>query len=384
MSYSRKLPISLVWKLLSRIFEDLNIDKLAKSLFSKSFVEPENIYELIYALILVLLNRTSPISEGFVDGMTDDIMHYDIDRTIEYNTLLECEVFGKSLDYVWLCPEHSVFIKALQICRDHSSNRFVRGSLKLLGQFESKWGINTQCLDFDIDSSLSILEDNYDCVEDCLTSRSLLNKNESIYLSLCKFSHIILMSESRDTSYDGLSELNYERADWYIVQSYALRQIWSCMKELGNKRHRKAYGTVIAHSKGGDMKPDGVYYFDDLLYRPIIVDVKLYAKSCVSDNVYKFEKNEYQLIAYKHGVANFMRTALPKAKRQYIRDTDINAWILHFRRSATDEELRFNGTILCEGFADIGIFTVTMEDDMEMKALDAQIKTFVDNYLLVK
>ena len=98
---SNKIPIKLIWKLLGKIFEDLNINDLASNYFSNLDIEPVIVYELIYGLTLKLLIETPCLRRGLKGGVTDNLINTNIDKTIKNNTLYNCQVYGSKYEYVW-------------------------------------------------------------------------------------------------------------------------------------------------------------------------------------------------------------------------------------------------------------------------------------------
>ena len=100
-----KLPIKLVWQLFGKIFEDLDLSKFQRSLFQELKVAPSNCYELIYGLLLVLLDSTKPLHKSLQPGIANDLYGFDLNKTILQNTLRDCQVYSKTCSYVWLCVE---------------------------------------------------------------------------------------------------------------------------------------------------------------------------------------------------------------------------------------------------------------------------------------
>ena len=379
-----KLPVRLIWQLFGKIFDDLDIEQLQKSLF-KSSIEPSNNYELLYGLILRLLWETSAIIKDRVPGVSDDLFGMDIDKTISMNTLRECKVYSTVYDYTWLCLEHKVFIKVLKICEQYSDSRFInqrvfRDFLSKL-QYEKKFSY--KFADITTNRALNTLLKHYDSVNDTLYISSILNRNKSVYLSLCRFAYIVLISESQNTDLDGSYNLNYSKLDYYIIQQYGVKEVWNVInniRSLRGKKHRNFQPTIFS-GNCSSLKPDAVYIFDNCAVEDTIVVVKLYGASCLdSEGRNRFSNVVNQLVTYKMMYPDYIKDYKEKCSRKTIMYKDVNVWALHFRRDITNEEIRFRGTRL--DVMNIGVYVVDMFEGCNVSDLDSQLYEFVHKYIL--
>ena len=384
---SNKIPIKLIWQLLVKIFEDLNINDLASNYFSNLDIEPVNGYELIYGLTLNLLIETPCLRRGLKGGVTDNLINTNIDKTIKNNTLYNCQVYGSKYEYVWNCKEHDIFLKVLSICKKKSSKEFLKQKqIKDIEEdFKEKTGVSTDVLDLSLERALSNLEKEYDFETDTLSSISLMRLNEPLYLNLCRFAKVVLVSESITTDLKGNSSLNYHKIDWYIIQQYCVREIWNVInrqKWLVGKKHRLFQPTIYT-GKAQSLRPDAIYIFDRVGIRDCIVDIKLYGKSCLDSNKHYRYKNELnKSLSYQTAYPKYIENYKDKKSRKEITFEDVNNWIIHFRRKITSSEKEFNGSRVYEGFANIGIFIIDMPDGCDIKYLDEQIDKFVNTYIL--
>lgn len=381
-----KLPINLIWKLLARIFDDLSLESLCNDLFENNKCKPESSYEVIYGLMLVLLNKTKPLYEGSSYGITEDIQDYNLDETIRLNTLSNCEVYGHTVKFKWFCHEHAIFIKVLQICESKSSKRFINSLSKYKVSLENQLNLYFDNITLDEYELYEFLKKNFDNSTYTILDHSIMLRNESLYKNLCILSYLVLSSENSDTSEIGDSILNYHKLDCYIVQSYGVREVWNNINRqdyLKGIKHRR-FEETIANDSGGKMIPDAIYYFDKNGIKDVILDVKLYNKSCVTGNhTYKFGHNVHQLLSYTLAYPSFINSLrVDKKSRKSIKYHGVDAWILHFRQNITDDERKFNGTYLFKDFSNLRVFTVDMCDNCEISYLDEQIKYFVEHYIL--
>ena len=384
---SSKIPIKLVWQLLGKIFEDLNLNDLMSNHFKSLEINTINCYELFYGITLKLLLETTYLHKGLKEGVTEDLYNTNIDKTIINNTLYNCQVYGSKYEYVWNCKEHDIFLKVLSICKKKSSKEFLKQ--KQIKDAEEELmkltGVSIDNLDLSLERALSNLKIEYDFETDTLNNISLMKRKESIYLNLCRFAKVILVSESITTDLEGNKGLNYHKVDWYIIQQYCVREIWNVInrqKWLVGKKHRLFQPTIYI-GKAQSLRPDAIYIFDRVGIRDCIVDIKLYGKSCLDSNKHYRYKNELnKSLSYQTAYPKYIENYKDKKSRKEVTFEDVNNWIIHFRRKITSSEKEFNGSRVYEGFANIGIFIIDMSDDCDIKYLDEQIDKFVNTYIL--
>lgn len=169
-----------------------------------------------------------------------------------------------------------------------------------------------------------------------------------------------------------------------MIQLYGVREIWrniNNIKQLhGNKHYR--FDKEIASGVGGSLRPDAVYCFDNQPLRDILVDVKLYANPCIDGGVYKYRNNFNQVTTYALAYASFISfKEVNKSSRKDINYTDVNAWILHFRKNITNREQRLNGKQLFD-FSPVRVYNIDLSESKGIEYLDEQIKIFVNTYLV--
>ena len=381
---SLKLPVNLTWKLLARIFDDLSLESLCNDLFKQSDCNPLNSYEIIYGLTLVLLKDTFPIHKRRVSGSTPDTQYMDLDRSIRNNTLANSEVSGKVMKSNWICQEHNIFIKVLQICEANSSKSFIKSLQKYKTDIEKTFGVVFDNFNLDQAELYNFLKEefNFDRLE--INRCSLMQRNKTVYRNLCILAYLVLNSEDMNTSNSGNSLLDYSKLDCLLIQLYCVKEIWkniNNVKSLTGKKHYK-FDKEMASDTGGSLRPDAVYYFDTSDIRDIVVDVKLYANSCVENAVYKYSANIYQVNAYATAYPSFRQSRrVIKPSKKVTNYMDVNAWIIHFRKDITSKERSFNGKQLFD-FSPVRVYNIDLSENKGIEYLDEQIKLFVNTYLL--
>lgn len=380
-----KLPINLVWQLFGKIFNDLDINNLQKSFFSDLDVSPSDCYELVFGLTLRLLNETGCLHKTSQEGVSNSLVGLNIDKTISYNTLLNCEVYSKTYKYSWDCIEHRIFLKVLNICKMKSSSNFIsQGFIKnYINNFLISKGIRSLDVELSIRDTIKALSYEYNFNTNELREDSLLNRNPEIYTCLCRFAHLILLSESQTTDISGASNINYSKLDWFIIQQYGVREVWNVInnvKTLKGKKHRNFQPTIFT-GNCPSLKPDAVYIFDNCGINDTIIDVKLYRESYLdSQNRYRFGGIVNQLVTYKMMYPSYIKSYKEKCSRKDITYKNVNVWALHFRKRCSKEELKFRGTKL--DVVDIGVYVIDMFEGCNVDDLDKQIYEFVHKYIL--
>lgn len=114
----------------------------------------------------------------------------------------------------------------------------------------------------------------------------------------------------------------------------------------------------------------------------ILVDVKLYANPCIDGGVYKYRNNFNQVTTYALAYASFIGSKeANKSSRKDISYTDVNAWILHFRKNITNREQGLNGKQLFD-FSQVRVYNIDLSESKGIEYLDEQIKIFVNTYLV--
>ena len=381
-----KIPIKLLWSLLCKIFEDLDVNKLQLSSFDTLEVKPNNCYELLYGLILKLLDSTVNLHKHQVSGISTNIENQNIDKTIANNTLRNCEVYSTTWKYCWDCAEHNIFLKALSICKENASDSFLNQKVikDFVSQLKLTKGITSLDCSITIDSALNILVNEFDEISSELVEDSLMNRESNTYTNLCRFSSLVLRSQAQQTDLIGLKNINYNRLDNYIIQQYGVREVWNVINrqsELNGKKHREFQSKILVSDNCSALEPDAVYIFDDSKHKDIILDVKLYGASCLDANDrHRFSANVNQVCTYKYMFPQYIAKHKNKSSRKNITPDDVNAWLLYFRKNITESEKEFNGTHLDVG--NIGVYTINMFSDCTVKDLDKQIEEFVLKYLL--
>lgn len=382
-----KIPLKLLWSLLYKIFEDLDINKLQLSFFENLEVKPNNSYELLYGLILKLFDGTLLLYRSATSGVSTDITGMDIDKTIAFNTLYDCAAYSTKYEYRWECAEHNAFLKALSICKENSSPTFtnqkcIKDYIKYLMDVKD---IRTFDCSITVDSALAIINKSFDASTNSFKDKEdVMNRASFIYISLCQLSYLVLKSQSQETNISGFSNINYSRLDYYIVQQYGVREVWNVINRqasLKGKKHREFQSKILVSSNCSALEPDALYIFDDNKHRDIILDVKLYGVSCLDANKrHRFSNNTNQVCTYKYMYPQYIASHKNKDSRKNITPDGVDAWLLYFRRDMSNDEKQFNGTRLDVG--NIGVFTVNMFQDCTIDNLDEQIKEFVLKYLL--
>lgn len=381
---SLKLPVNLVWGLLTRIFDDLSLESLCEDLFKQNKCNPSNGYEIIYGLLLVLLKETKPLCISLSEGVTENVQNYSLDKTIRLNTLANCTVWGRTMEYDWFCLEHAIFIEALQICESKSSKFFINRLKSYRSSLESYCQLNFSSISLDQIELYNVLKSQFNFETFEFSEHSLMLRNENLYKNLCILAYLVLGSENSDTSKDGSSLLNYNKLDYILIQLYGVKEIWrniNNIKQLSGKKHYM-FDREIAHSFGGSLRPDAIYYFDSQPLKDILVDVKLYANPCVENEVYRYRNNFNQVTTYALAYPSFINSKkVGKNSRKQISYIDVNAWILHFRTGITSQEQKLNGMQLFN-FSPVRVYSIDMSENRGIEYLDEQIKIFVNTYLV--
>lgn len=373
-----KFPISLLWQLLCKIIMDLDFNKLGEDFFSDVDVLPENSYDLIYGLTLKLLVSTRPLRQSRVSGVSEDLQDLEVGKTIEMNTLRECMVYSSKEQFVWSCLEHRLFLKVLELCEVQATSKFLgsKAVKKLKNQLKFTTGVSSPTSDLGVTEAYEVLCRNYNSPDDELMEFSLFYRNEPLYLNLCRLANIVLSSELMNTDDNGITNINYYRADWFIIQQYLAREIWCNLQkhEETRGRVRQYYQPTIYSGKGGSFRLDALYVFKNDVHNDVIIDAKLYDSICIGgSNTYRHSANAHQLLAYKCAYPLY-------AKKKFHKDitvSGVDAWVLHFRQNATKWEKAFSGTKIYEGFGDIGVYIVDMFNGCSVSDLDKQIAEFV-------
>ena len=381
---SLKLPVNLTWKLLARIFDDLSLESLCEDLFKQNKCSPSNSYEIIYGLTLILLKETKPLCMSLSDGITENVQDYNLDKTIRLNTLANCEVYGRTMKYNWFCIEHAIFIKVLQICESKGSKSFINSLEPYRGSLESYYQLDFDSISLDQVELYNVLKSQFNFEIFEFSEHSLMLRDENLYKNLCILAYLVLSSENSDTSEDGSSLLDYNKLDHVLIQLYGVKEIWkniNSIKALTDKKHYM-FDKEIATGVGGSLRPDAVYYFDSQPIKDVIVDIKLYASPCIVDRIYKYNANFYQVHTYASSYPSFINSKkVGKSSRKEITQTDVNAWILHFRRDITTRERSLNGKQLFD-FSPVRVYNIDLSEDKGIEYLDEQIKSFVETYLV--
>lgn len=381
---SVKLPVNLTWKLLARIFDDLSLESLCNDLFKRNECSPSNSYEIIYGLTLALLRDTYSLYESQSDGVTADVQLYDLDKTIRFNTLANSEVYGKTMKYNWFCKEHAIFVKVLQICEANSSKSFIKSLSDYKSEIETKFRVRFNDYRLEQKELYDFLKDQFDFDDFRFTKYSLMRRNEALYRNLCILAYLVLASDDINTSDRGSNLLDYSKLDCLLIQLYGVREIWrniNNIKQLHGKKHYR-FDKEVASGVGGSLRPDAVYCFDNQPLQDILVDVKLYANPCIDGGVYKYRSNFNQVTTYALAYASFIGSKeADKSSRKDINYTDINAWILHFRKNITNREQGLNGKQLFD-FSPVRVYNIDLSESKGIEYLDEQIKVFVSTYLL--
>lgn len=381
---SVKLPVNLTWKLLARIFDDLSLESLCNDLFKRNECSPSNSYEIIYGLTLALLRGTYSLYESSSDGVTANVQLYDLDKTIRFNTLANSEVYGKTMKYNWFCKEHAIFVKVLQICEVNSSKSFIKSLSNYKSEIETNFGVRFNDYRLEQKELYDFLKDQFDFDTFKFTKYSLMRRNELLYQNLCILAYLVLASDDINTSDRGSNLLDYSKLDCLLIQLYGVKEIWrniNNIKQLHGKKHYR-FDKEIASGVGGSLRPDAVYCFDNQPLRDILVDIKLYANPSIVNGVYKYRNNFNQVTTYALAYASFIGSKeVNKSSRKDINYTDVNAWILHFRKDITNREQGLNGKQLFD-FSPVKVYNIDLSESKGIEYLDEQIKIFVHTYLV--
>ena len=381
---SVKLPVNLTWKLLARIFDDLSLESLCNDLFKRNECSPSNSYEIIYGLTLALLRGTYSLYESQSDGVTANVQLYDLDKTIRFNTLANSEVYGKTMKYNWFCKEHAIFVKVLQICEANSSKSFIKSLSNYKSEIETNFRVRFNDYRLEQKELYDFLKDQFDFDIFKFTKYSLMRRNETLYRNLCILAYLVLASDDINTSDRGSDLLDYSKLDCLLIQLYGVKEIWrniNNIKQLHGKKHYR-FDKEIASGIGGSLRPDAVYCFDNQPLQDILVDVKLYANPCIENGVYKYRNNFNQVTTYALAYASFIGSKeVNKSSRKDINYTDVNAWILHFRKDITNREQGLNGKQLFD-FSPVRVYNIDLSESKGIEYLDEQIKIFVHTYLV--
>lgn len=381
---SAKLPVNLTWKLLARIFDDLSLESLCNDSFKRNECSPSNSYEIIYGLTLALLRGTYSLYESQSDGVTANVQLYDLDKTIRFNTLANSEVYGKNMKYNWFCKEHAIFVKVLQICEANSSKSFIKSLSNYKSEIETNFRVRFNDYRLEQKELYDFLKEQFDFDTFKFTKYSLMRRNELLYRNLCILAYLVLASDDINTSNRGSNLLDYSKLDCLLIQLYGVKEIWrniNNIKQLHGKKHYR-FDKEIASGVGGSLRPDAVYCFDSQTLQDILVDVKLYANPCIENGVYKYRNNFNQVTTYALAYASFIGSKeVNKSSRKDINYTDVNAWILHFRKDITNREQGLNGKQLFD-FSPVKVYNIDLSESKGIEYLDEQIKIFVHTYLV--
>lgn len=382
----RKIPDKLVLGFLIKIIEDTIDSDVLNDITMLSSQIYENTYDYIFVITLRLLKKTYPICEKRQEGISYNIDCMDLAKTIQYNTLADRKVYSKEYKLSWLCNEHKMFLFLLNFCYNKTS-KCVKSSKvlnKYILELEESFNFSIKDSYLDFDTVTSLLKYNYSATDDCLMPSSILNKNNNIYLPLCKLLNIIINMIFTERSNTGSTDLITKKVDYFIVQQYGVRQTWNTInkiKILNGIKHRRFQETIFS-GNSSDMNVDALYLFDkEYTHRSFLVDVKFYSKRILNKNgVYDCIEVRNQLFTYSSEFARYV-TEYTKSNKKY-HANDFTNWILHFRCDANDDELKFNGVILDSYDKSVGIYVINLRPDYTIKDIDFQIENFVMNYVL--
>lgn len=286
--------------------------------------------------------------------------------------------------YNWFCKEHAIFVKVLQICEANSSKSFIKSLSNYKSEIETNFRVRFNDYRLEQKELYDFLKDQFDFDDFKFTKYSLMRRNETLYRNLCILAYLVLASDDINTSDRGSNLLDYSKLDCLLIQLYGVKEIWrniNNIKQLNGKKHYR-FDKEIASGVGGSLRPDAVYCFDNQPLRDILVDVKLYANPCIENGVYKYRNNFNQVTTYALAYASFIGSKeANKSSRKDINYTDVNAWILHFRKDITNREQGLNGKQLFD-FSPVRVYNIDLSESKGIEYLDEQIKIFVHTYLV--